>query len=408
MFQVPASTISTIPHALHRRRRAMFANHFSTTSIHNLEPLIQSKVEKFIQRMHEAKLNKKPFPLTYAFSAMTIDIITLYSFGESYGCLDSPSFAKHFHDVFVQTSLASDVTKQFPRLTSLLNILPRRLNDYILPSQKLLQEMQEIFASQARKVKEEHATESKPLGGGDDEPQKLIFESMIDANVPAAEKSLRRLTEEAQLLVIAGTLTTSHTLMTISWYLLSNPPVLARLKEEFANVHDPSSTDLKQPHIPLRTLESLPYLTATIRESLRLGTGVPHRLQRVSPTTALHIHGYDLPPGTPVSMSAMLMHYNPDVFPEPEALNPDRWLPLDTEGKRLNKYLVPFSKGSRQCVGMNLAWAEMQLTLAAIFGKNGPKLSLHDTVFERDVKTVVDAFNPLTMPGSEGVKVMVE
>lgn len=104
----------------------------------------------------------------------------------------------------------------------------------------------------------------------------------------------------------------------------------------------------------------------------------------------------------------MLMHYNPDVFPEPEMFNPDRWLPLDTEGKRLNKYLVPFSKGSRQCVGINLAWAEMQLTIEAIFGKNGPKLRLHDTMFERDVKTVIDGFNPLTMPGSEGVKVMVE
>lgn len=408
MFQVPTSTISTIPHALHRRRRAMFANHFSTTSIHQLEPLLQSKVEKLIQRMYEAKLNKTPFPLTYAYSAMTIDIITLYLFGKPYGCLDSPSFAKHFHDVFSQTSLATHTTKQFPRLTSLLNFLPKRLNNYILPSQKLLQEMQEIFASQAQEVKEEHATKIKPLSDGDNGLQKLILESMIHANVPAAEKSLRRLTEEAQLLVIAGTLTTAHTLMTISWYLLSNPPVLARLKDELANVQDSSSTDLKQAQIRLRTLESLPYLTATIREGLRLGTGVPHRLQRVSPTTALHIDGYDLPPGTPVSMSAMLMHYNPDVFPEPEMFNPDRWLPLDTEGKRLNKYLVPFSKGSRQCVGINLAWAEMQLIIAAIFGKNGPKLSLHDTVFERDVKTVIDGFNPLTMPGSEGVKVMVE
>jgi len=45
------------------------------------------------------------------------------------------------------------------------------------------------------------------------------------------------------------------------------------------------------------------------------------------------------------------MHRNEDIFPNPNNFNPDRWL-NPTTARKLDKYLVPFSKGSRQCIGM--------------------------------------------------------
>jgi cytochrome P450 len=55
---------------------------------------------------------------------------------------------------------------------------------------------------------------------------------------------------------------------------------------------------------------------------------------------------------TPVSESNYFVHMDPDIFPDPESFDPDRWLRAAKDGFRLDRYLVSFSKGSRMCVGI--------------------------------------------------------
>jgi cytochrome P450 len=50
-------------------------------------------------------------------------------------------------------------------------------------------------------------------------------------------------------------------------------------------------------------------------------------------------------------MSSWLMHLNPDIFPDPYTFDPTRWLEVK-QAQYLEKYLVAFGKGSRQCVGL--------------------------------------------------------
>jgi cytochrome P450 len=64
-----------------------------------------------------------------------------------------------------------------------------------------------------------------------------------------------------------------------------------------------------------------------------------------------------------MSESIYLVHTNADIFPEPREFIPERWLEADAP----TKYLVPFSKGARHCLGMNLAIAELYLTVVRIF-----------------------------------------
>ncbi len=98
-------------------------------------------------------------------------------------------------------------------------------------------------------------------------------------------------------------------------------------------------------------LKKLPYLTACIEENLRITAGVPHRLARMAPKQGLRFHEWDIPAGTPVSMSIYLMHRrNPAIFPQPDDFIPERWLSPDA--KILKKYLVPFAKGPRACLGI--------------------------------------------------------
>ena len=74
--------------------------------------------------------------------------------------------------------------------------------------------------------------------------------------------------------------------------------------------------------------------------------------------------------------SPSIQEYEP-VFPEPKRFRPERWLEGDIDVKR--RYLVPFSRGSRMCIGMNLAYAEAYHILAAIFRPDGIKMELFET-----------------------------
>ncbi|KAH7364103.1 cytochrome P450, partial [Rhexocercosporidium sp. MPI-PUGE-AT-0058] len=62
-----------------------------------------------------------------------------------------------------------------------------------------------------------------------------------------------------------------------------------------------------------------------------------------------------------MSTHAPLTHSNPKIFPSAQSFDPERWLP---GGSARTKYLVPYSKGSRHCLGMHLASAELYMTIA--------------------------------------------
>ena len=184
-----------------------------------------------------------------------------------------------------------------------------------------------------------------------------------------------------------------------TYHILANPPVLSRLRAELeAAIPDATATP------SLQDLEHLPYLDAVICEGLRISHGTVHRLQRVHPDKSLSFRDWTIPPGTPVGMSPHDMHENPDIFPEPRKFDPARWMGPE-KAERL-KYLFNFGRGTRQCVGMNLAYAEIHLALAMVFRRLGDRMQLHDTERERDVDVKHDFF--VTNPSfeSRGVRVL--
>jgi cytochrome P450 len=184
-----------------------------------------------------------------------------------------------------------------------------------------------------------------------------------------------------------------------SFHVLANPEILRKLKEELKSAM-PSDESLP----PLSKLEQLPYLSAVISEGFRKSYGVTQRLPRVSPDAPLIYKDWVIPAGTPVGMTSIFMHDNPQYFPNPEVFDPDRWLKADSE-RRLGKYLVNFSKGTRSCLGMNLAKAEIFLTMAAVFYQFDMELFETD---RSDVEIVHDCFNPLPKDDSKGVRVIIK
>lgn len=121
-------------------------------------------------------------------------------------------------------------------------------------------------------------------------------------------------------------------------------------------------------HPSLQQLEALPYLRACIREALRFATAISGRLPRVVLKEGLVYNGYRIPGGTTISSSIYLMHYNPEVFENPSKFDPERWLISEPqELSRRERYLVPFSTGSRACIRVNLASIMLYIAMASLF-----------------------------------------
>lgn len=134
-----------------------------------------------------------------------------------------------------------------------------------------------------------------------------------------------------------------------------------------------------------------------------MGNEVSGRLPRIDTTDAVTYKEYTFPPGTVISMSLRYMHLDPEAHPEPLTYNPDRFLnPAIRE--QTEKYFAPFNKGSRSCVGRELAMLEMKMTLALLVHRFKFEM-VHTT--KRDVSMDHDLFSPFKPDDSKGLQALI-
>ncbi|KAH9979104.1 cytochrome P450 [Lactifluus volemus] len=196
----------------------------------------------------------------------------------------------------------------------------------------------------------------------DDAPHRIIYRELLN---PEANKGRRvptalQLKHEAELLFAAGSHTIGTTLMTGVYYLLHSPEAMQRLVDELRAAW-PSLDQAPN----YEELEMLPFLTAVIKETLRLTVSIPGGLPRVVPPSGAVISGVRIPGGTVVSQSPLFVSFSEEIFVRPYDFLPDRWLQPDS--RALESWLVTFSKGPRSCLGINLAYCELYLVLAHLF-----------------------------------------
>lgn len=100
----------------------------------------------------------------------------------------------------------------------------------------------------------------------------------------------------------------------------------------------------------------------------------PSRFPRVVPVGGWAFHckandrTYHFPAGTLVSCQIHTLHHNPDVFPDPYAFKPERWLETEdySPSSEMQRDHIPFSLGARQCIARNLAMTELILATRGI------------------------------------------
>ena len=154
-------------------------------------------------------------------------------------------------------------------------------------------------------------------------------------------------------LVAAGHETTMIALAWALYWLHRDPPVLERLVAE---------VDALGPEPEPDALTRLPFLQAVISETLRLYPVVPLATRLLA--RPFELQGHALPAGVSVGLATSLVHYQPDIYPDPERFRPERFL-----GKTYGPAeYFPFGGGTRRCLGAAFATYELAIVIGTMLG----------------------------------------
>jgi cytochrome P450 family 135 len=163
----------------------------------------------------------------------------------------------------------------------------------------------------------------------------LLVGARHEDGSPMSDEEMR---DELLTLLVAGHETTATSLAWAVERLSRHPEKLDRLRAEV----EAGSED---------------YLTATIQETLRLRPVISIVIRRL--TEPVEIGGYELPAGVSVTPSVYLVHRNPEIYPDPGAFKPERFV----DNPPGTYTWIPFGGGVRRCLGASFAQFEMAVVL---------------------------------------------
>ncbi|KAL1612220.1 hypothetical protein SLS60_000444 [Paraconiothyrium brasiliense] len=359
-FNEDRSSFGFLTYAEAKNRKDVLGRSFSQKAIEGAESLVVKQTKALCEAFKRQSEAGKSSDLLYAFRCMSMDVITTFCFGKPIYAVDAPGFQAPIV-MAMDASLPVFVGFKYSDLfKNMILKCPPKLSKILSPATSGLVDLQQLLLHQINDLT--------------NDPEKLkalphnmtIYHRLLDADAyrDKTTPSAGSLYEEAQALMFGGADTVGNTIMVGTYYLLQNPEKQQTLKKELLRIW-PS---LKGPDPRVQDLESLPYLNAVIKESLRLSSGVISGLLRVVPPTGAKIAGIDVPPGTIVSIGSTFVHYNASIYPDPDRFMPERWL----KSAYLDDWLVAFSRGPRMCLGINLAWAELRLGFAHVYRKFDP------------------------------------
>jgi cytochrome P450 len=167
----------------------------------------------------------------------------------------------------------------------------------------------------------------------------MLVQATDEDGRPMGDRELR---DELMTLLIAGHETTATSLSWALERLVRHPDALQRLQDE------------------VRDGEGDAWMDAVCRETLRLCPVISIVVRELQ--EPVEIAGHTLPAGTRVAPCIHLVHRRPDIYPDPDAFRPERWLD-QTPGTYT---WIPFGGGVRRCLGASFALFEMKVILGEI------------------------------------------
>ena len=321
----PNSVLTSVG-ARHMRQRKLLLPPFHGESVQRYVQMISDVAEREIDRwpMHE------PFALGPRMQAVTLEVIMSGVFG-----IDGRPAAGTIEHRILQTTRRLLGISASP----LFAVIELR-NSGRTEATGILRRMVEIIDRHLFAL----IAERRAAGVGDGERTdvlSLLLQARDESGELLTDQELR---DELLSLVLAGHETTANSIAWIFERLMRTPAAYDRLR------------DLVREGGP----EADAYVEATINEGMRNRPVIPMVVRMVK--RPWRFGEYVLPANTPVAVSIVALQHREDVYPQPFAFMPERFLGR----KPGTNTWIPFGGGIRRCLGATLAMAEQRVVLAAI------------------------------------------
>ncbi|KIX09656.1 uncharacterized protein Z518_00737 [Rhinocladiella mackenziei CBS 650.93] len=180
--------------------------------------------------------------------------------------------------------------------------------------------------------------------------------------------------------MFAGSDTTAISLRAIFYNLLKNPEDLKRLLDELQEQQRNGKFKRTDGIVEWEAVRELPFLSAVIKEGLRIHPAAGLPLERIVPPGGVTICDTFIPGGSIVGCSAWTVHLDESIFgSKPEQFRPQRWLDASPAQRReMENFLFTFGAGSRTCIGKNISYLEMYKLVPAVLMRFEVELAAPD------------------------------
>jgi cytochrome P450 len=321
----PNSVLTSVG-ARHLRQRRLLLPPFHGEAVARYVDMIGQVAEREIDDWPVGE----PFALAPRMQAVTLEVIMRGVFG--IGGRTSPGTPEHHMRRTIRRLLAAS-THPLYQLLELRNAGATEARG-VLATLLSIVDRQMYAVIRARRAAAERER-------GDD-VLSLLFAARDEHGAPLTDHELR---DELMSLVLAGHETTANSLAWTFERLLRNPPSYDRLREQVRGGDRAAGQA---------------YVEATIHEGMRDRPVIPMIVRLL--LRPWRLGRYVLPARTPVAVSIIALHHRPDVYPEPHAFRPERFM----HSKPGTYTWIPFGGGIRRCLGATLAMAEQRVVVEAI------------------------------------------
>ncbi|KAK7864374.1 hypothetical protein R5R35_010972 [Gryllus longicercus] len=336
--------------------RKLITPTFHFKILENFQEVFVEKTQILVEKLQKEVGNSKGFDVYPYITRCALDIICETAMGTKINAQEdthspyvkavyemSELFVKRFFKPWLGSDSLYFLTKDGRRYKEVLNIVHSF-------TKKVIRERKQSVSGSLQAKEDSEVLGSK---------RRMAFlDLLLEASEGGTVLSDEDIREEVDTFMFEGHDTTSASLCWTLLLLGNHPEVQERAFEEQAAIFGDST---RQPSIA--DLAQMKYLERVIKESLRLYPSVPIIVRLL--TEDVHTGGFTLPAGCNVAMHIHHAHRNPKHFPNPEVFDPDNFLPERVQGRHPYAY-IPFSAGSRNCIGQKFALLEEKTVLSAL------------------------------------------
>nr|POE90610.1 isotrichodermin c-15 hydroxylase [Quercus suber] len=319
----------------HTRSRKILAHAFSERAVHAQEPLVQNYVDLMVSRLQDLSSDAtKIVDMTKWYNWITFDIISDLLFGESLGGLENMSTHEH----------VALLLGNFESFGLLYIISSFPWTKYVGPYLGLIDK---AIIGKRKAYGKWVGQQAKKRCESDTQRPDFMAQILAHNGSKGDGSSLSpaKIAATCELILGAGTETTSTFLTGVTYALLKNPVVLKKLQDEVRGRWS------RYDDITIEEVSRAPYLSAVISEGLRFFPPVPIGFPRRTPTGGETVSGVYIPENTSVSVSQYSTARDERNFRDPDDFVPERWMGLKQYEDDKRSAVQPFSFGPRSCLG---------------------------------------------------------